>query len=50
MQVVGPDVFDLSQHLSRVCTHQICRKSGALKSASQERFWPVEFESQVEAP
>jgi hypothetical protein len=51
MQVVGPDVCDPSQHLSRVCIHQIIRRSGARQSASQDdRFWPVEFESQAETP
>ena len=31
--------------------HQIIRRPGALKSASQDDgFWPVEFESQAEAP
>ena len=49
MQVPIPDVYGAIATLVEDLHAHMSRKSGALKTASQDRFWPVEFESQVKA-
>ena len=36
--------------LSRVCTNRMIRKSGALKTVSQDGFWPVESGARSKRP